>query len=99
MVTAELNEVEIIGWLYQFYISEKKDSLMKAKKAYKAEEIPAVTQLFTPNWIVKYLVQNSLGAKWLGTYPASGIKGKMEYYIEPAKQSDEVKQKLKEPGH
>jgi len=89
-------EVEIIGWLYQFYISEKKDALMKAKKAYKTEDIPAVTQLFTPNWIVKYLVQNSLGAKWLGTYPASGIKEKMEYYIEPAEQSDEVKQKIKE---
>ena len=56
-------EVEIIGWLYQFYISEKKDALMKAKKAYRTEDIPAVTQLFTPNWIVKYMVQNSLGAK------------------------------------
>ncbi len=89
-------EVEIVGWLYQFYISEKKDELMKAKKAYKTEEIPAVTQLFTPNWIVKYLVQNSLGAKWLATYPKSGIRAKMEYYIPPAEQSDEVKAKLKE---
>ena len=89
-------QVEIIGWLYQFYISDKKDALMKAKKAYKTEDIPSVTQLFTPNWIVKYLVQNSLGAKWLGTYPSSGIKEKMEYYIEPAEQSDEVKQKIKE---
>ena len=88
-------EVEIIGWLYQFYISEKKDALMKAKKAYKTEDIPAVTQLFTPNWIVKYLVQNSLGAKWLATYPASKLKDKMEYYIEPAEQTDEVKQQLK----
>jgi len=89
-------QVEIIGWLYQFYISDKKDALMKAKTAYKTEDIPAVTQLFTPNWIVKYLVQNSLGAKWLGTYPSSGIKEKMEYYIEPAEQSDEVKKKIKE---
>ena len=89
-------EVEIVGWLYQFYISEKKDELMKAKKAYKTEEIPAVTQLFTPNWIVKYLVQNSLGAKWLATYPKSGLRAKMEYYIPPAEQSDEVKAKLKE---
>ena len=88
-------QVEIIGWLYQFYISEKKDALMKAKKAYKTEDIPAVTQLFTPNWIVKYLVQNSLGAKWLATYPTSGIKKQMEYYIEPAEQADEVKQQLK----
>jgi hypothetical protein len=89
-------EVEIIGWLYQFYIFEKKDALMKAKKAYKTEDIPAVTQLFTPNWIVKYLVQNSLGSKWLATYPASKIKEKMEYYIEPAEQSDDVKKQLKE---
>ncbi len=89
-------EVEIIGWLYQFYISEKKDALMKAKKAYKTEDIPAVTQLFTPNWIVKYLVQNSLGAKWLSTYPTSGIKSKMKYYVEPAEQDKDVKAKLKE---
>ncbi|MCX5713107.1 MAG: SAM-dependent methyltransferase, partial [Candidatus Omnitrophica bacterium] len=93
-------EVEIVGWLYQFYIAEKKDELMKAKKAYKTEEIPAVTQLFTPNWIVKYLVQNSLGAKWLATYPKSGLKQKMEYYIPAAEQSEEVKAKIKEitPG-
>ena len=89
-------EVEIIGWLYQFYISEKKDKLMKAKKAYKTEDIPAVTQLFTPNWIVKYMVQNSLGAKWLGTYPKSMLKAKMKYYIEPAAQDEDVKAKLKE---
>ncbi|MBF0595827.1 MAG: BREX-1 system adenine-specific DNA-methyltransferase PglX, partial [Candidatus Omnitrophica bacterium] len=89
-------EVEIIGWLYQFYISERKDELMKAKKAYKAEEIPAVTQLFTPNWIVKYLVQNALGAKWLATYPKSALKAKMAYYIAPAEQSEDVKAKIKE---
>jgi len=89
-------EVEIVGWLYQFYIAEKKDELMKAKKAYKTEDIPAVTQLFTPNWIVKYLVQNSLGAKWLSTYPKSVLKEKMEYYIPPAEQSEEVKAKIKE---
>ncbi|HZX49389.1 MAG TPA: BREX-1 system adenine-specific DNA-methyltransferase PglX [Nitrospirota bacterium] len=89
-------EVEIIGWLYQFYISEKKDALMKAKKAYRTEDIPAVTQLFTPNWIVKYMVQNSLGAKWLATYPASGIKSMMKYYIEPAPQDEDVKARLKE---
>ncbi|MBD3180775.1 BREX-1 system adenine-specific DNA-methyltransferase PglX, partial [Candidatus Poribacteria bacterium] len=88
-------EVEIIGWLYQFYISEKKDELMAAKKAYKSEDIPAVTQLFTPNWIVKYLVQNSLGAKWLRTYPNSSLKDKMEYYIEPAEQTPEVMEELK----
>ena len=62
-------EIEIIGWLYQFYISEKKDEVIG--KVVKSEDIPAATQLFTPNWIVKYMVQNSLGAQWLATYPNS----------------------------
>ena len=53
---ANFEEIEVVGWLYQFYISEQKDKLMEAGKAYKKEEIPAVTQLFTPNWIVKYMV-------------------------------------------
>ena len=60
----------------------------------KSEDIPAATQLFTPNWIVKYLVQNTLGAQWLATYPQSPLKGQMEYYIEPAEQTDEVKAQL-----
>lgn len=81
-------EVEIIGWLYQFYISEKKDQVIG--KVVKSEDIPAATQLFTPNWIVKYLVQNSLGRKWLATYPESPLKAKLEYYIEPAEQNPEV---------
>ena len=85
-------EVEIIGWLYQFYISEKKDQVIG--KVVKSEDIPAATQLFTPNWIVKYMVQNSLGAQWLATYPDSSIKQHMEYYIEPAEQTDEVKAQL-----
>lgn len=86
-------DIEVIGWLYQFYISEHKDSVMG--KVIKSEDIPAATQLFTPNWIVKYLVQNSLGRQWLATYPDSELKGKMEYYIEPAEQSDEVIEQLK----
>ena len=85
-------EIEVIGWLYQFYISEKKDEVIG--KVVKSEDIPAATQLFTPNWIVKYLVQNSLGAKWLASYPDSEIKSEMEYYIEPAEQTEEVKQQL-----
>ena len=64
-------------------------------KVVKSEDIPAATQLFTPNWIVKYLVQNSVGRQWLQTYPDSAIKSQMEYYIEPAEQSDEVNQQLK----
>ena len=90
---ADWQQVEVIGWLYQFYISEKKDQVMG--KVVKTEDIPAATQLFTPNWIVKYLVQNSVGRQWLQTYPDSAIKTQMEYYIEPAEQSDEVNQQLK----
>jgi type II restriction/modification system DNA methylase subunit YeeA len=84
--------IEIIGWLYQFYISEKKDEVIG--KVVASEDIPAATQLFTPNWIVKYMVQNSLGAQWLATYPQSPLKGQMEYYIEPAEQTDEVNAQL-----
>ena len=87
-------DIEVIGWLYQFYISEHKDAVMG--KVVKSEDIPAATQLFTPNWIVKYLVQNSVGRQWLSTYPDSELKAKMEYYIEPAKQSDEVIEQLKD---
>lgn len=86
--------VEIIGWLYQFYISEKKDEVIG--KVVKSEDIPAATQLFTPNWIVKYLVQNSLGRQWVATYPDSPLKQQMEFYIEPAEQTPEVQQQLDE---
>ncbi len=85
-------QIEIIGWLYQFYISEKKDQVIG--KVVKSEDIPAATQLFTPNWIVKYMVQNSLGAQWLATYPDSPLKAQMEYYIEPAEQTEEVNAQL-----
>ncbi|MFT6905275.1 MAG: type II restriction/modification system DNA methylase subunit YeeA [Oleiphilaceae bacterium] len=87
------DNIEIIGWLYQFYISEKKDQVIG--KVVKSEDIPAATQLFTPNWIVKYMVQNSLGAQWLASYPDSPLKAQMEYYIEPAEQTDEVNAQLK----
>ena len=80
------NSVEIIGWLYQYYISEKKDevfaSFKKGKKAGK-DEIPAATQLFTPEWIVRYLVENSLGRLWMLNHPDSKLKDKMKYYIAP----------------
>ena len=89
---SDCDDVEIIGWLYQFYISEKKDQVIG--KVVKSEDIPAATQLFTPNWIVKYMVQNSLGAQWLATYPSSALKGQMDYYIEPAEQTDEVNAQL-----
>lgn len=85
-------EVEIIGWLYQFYISEKKDHVIG--KVVKSEDIPAATQLFTPNWIVQYLVQNSVGRLWLMANPASTLKSEWPYYIEPAEQTPEVNAQL-----
>jgi hypothetical protein len=91
---ADWQEIEIIGWLYQFYISEKKDQVIG--KVVKSEDIPAATQLFTPNWIVKYMVQNSLGHQWMATYPESSLKNQMEYYIEPAEQTPEVQAQLAE---
>jgi len=91
---SDWQDVEIIGWIYQFYISEKKDQVIG--KVVKSEDIPAATQLFTPNWIVKYMVQNTLGRMWLATYPESALRDKMDYYIEPAEQEPEVQQKLDE---
>ena len=85
-------DIEIIGWLYQFYISEKKDQVIG--KVVKSEDIPAATQLFTPNWIVQYLVQNSVGRLWLMANPASSLKSQWPYYIEPAEQTPEVQAQL-----
>lgn len=78
--------VELIGWLYQFYISEKKDEVFKGFKKNKkaeAEDIPAATQIFTPNWIVKYMVQNTAGRIWLDHHPDSTLREKMKYLVEP----------------
>jgi type II restriction/modification system DNA methylase subunit YeeA len=85
-------QVEVIGWLYQFYISEKKDQVIG--KVVKSEDIPAATQLFTPNWIVQYIVQNSVGRLWLMANPASTLKSQWPYYIEPAAQTPEVQAQL-----
>jgi hypothetical protein len=79
-------DVEVIGWLYQFYISERKADVFagfkKGKKA-SAADIPVVTQLFTPHWIVRYLVENSLGRLWLLNRPTSRLADQMDYYIAP----------------
>lgn len=85
-------EVEIIGWLYQFYISEKKDQVIG--KVVNSEDIPAATQLFTPNWIVQYLVQNSVGRLWLMANPLSTLAQEWPYYITPAEQTPEVQAQL-----
>lgn len=89
---ADWDQVEIIGWLYQFYISEKKDEVIG--KVVKSEDIPAATQLFTPNWIVKYLTQNSIGRLWLMANPSSNLASQMAYYIAPAAQTPEVDEAL-----
>ncbi|HRH41026.1 MAG TPA: BREX-1 system adenine-specific DNA-methyltransferase PglX [Pyrinomonadaceae bacterium] len=86
---ADWAEVEIIGWLYQFYISEKKDEVIG--KTVKSEDIPAATQLFTPNWIVKYMTQNSLGRLWLEANPHSQLASQMEFYIEPKEVARETR--------
>lgn len=81
----DYQKVELIGWLYQFYISERKDevfaSFRKKKKA-EAKDIPAATQIFTPNWIVKYMVENTAGKLWLDKNPDSPLKQKMKYLVE-----------------
>lgn len=78
----DCKEVEIIGWLYQFYISEKKDEVFASNEKVKKEDIPAATQLFTPRWIVEYMVQNTVGKLWLLNNPSSRLKDNMPYYIE-----------------
>lgn len=78
-------DVEVIGWLYQFYISERKDEVFagfKKRKKAGAAEIPAATQLFTPHWIVRYLVENSVGRLWMLNHPESHLIDQMDYYIE-----------------
>ncbi len=81
MTPERCQDVEIIGWLYQFYISEKKDQVIGAKQKIEAGDIPAATQLFTPHWIVRFLVENSLGRLWLLNHPESRLAERMEYYI------------------
>ncbi|SCL26057.1 Methyltransferase domain-containing protein [Micromonospora rhizosphaerae] len=86
LTTDVCRDVEVIGWLYQFYISERKDEVFagfKKNKKAGAAEIPAATQLFTPHWIVRYLVENSLGRLWMLNRPSSRLAERMEYYIAP----------------
>ena len=80
----DYRQSELIGWLYQFYISEKKDEVFASKEKVKAEDIPAATQIFTPNWIVKYMVQNTFGRIYLDNNPyATDIKANMKYLVQP----------------
>lgn len=89
--------VQIIGWLYQYYNSEKKDEVFTAlNKNVKItkENIPAVTQLFTPDWIVRYMVENSLGRLWVEGHPNDELKSQWKYYLEEAEQEPDVQAQL-----
>ncbi len=83
---ADFHSPELIGWLYQFYISERKDEVFAKKGKFEADEIPAATQIFTPNWIVKYMVQNTIGRIYLDNNPSatSEFKPKWQYLVEPS---------------
>ena len=90
-------QVEIIGWLYQYYISEKKNQVININKSnIKKEDIPAATQLFTTDWVVKYMVDNSLGRYWIERNPNSSLKKHLEFYLGEAQQDEETQRKLDE---
>lgn len=84
MSDEDCKEVEIIGWLYQFYISEWNEELIQSKKAYKKNEIAPASQLFTPKWIVQYMVDNTLGQLWSEIDPKTKVLEDLEFYIKPA---------------
>ena len=91
------SQVEVIGWLYQFYNTELKDETfanLKKRIKISKERIPAATQLFTPDWIVKYMVENSVGRLWLEGHSNNELKSKWQYYVDEAKQEPEVEQQL-----
>ena len=87
-------QVEIIGWLYQYYNTEPKNKAFAKKAKITKEEVPAVTQLFTPDWIVRYMVENSLGRIWVEGHPDDELKSKWKYYLEEAEQEESVQQEL-----
>ena len=89
-------QVEIIGWLYQYYNTEPKAVAFAKNGKITKEEIPAVTQLFTPDWIVRYMVENSLGRLWVEGHPECDLKENWKYYLEEAQQEPEVQAKLSE---
>lgn len=89
-----VGQVEIIGWLYQYYNTEPKNKAFAKKGKITKEEVPAVTQLFTPDWIVRYMVENSLGRMWVEGHPDDELKSKWKYYLDEAKQEESVQQEL-----
>lgn len=98
----DYRQVELIGWLYQFYISEKKDEVFKSfknKKKAEAEDIPAATQIFTPNWIVKYMVQNTVGRLWLDLNPYSRLSDQMIYLVDNSELKTQNSPLISEVAH
>lgn len=91
----DCQDVEIIGWLYQFYVSEENERLIQSKKKYKREELAPASQLFTPEWIVRYMVDNTLGQYWSEMYPDSNLTDTLEFYITPDDVSALPKRKIK----
>jgi len=89
-------QVEIIGWMYQYYNTEPKNEAFAKNGKISKEEIPAVTQLFTPDWIVRYMVENSLGRIWVEGHPNDSLKAGWRYYLEEAEQAPDVQDKLNE---
>jgi len=99
MTDEDCQQEEILGWLYQYYISAENERLIKSKKAYAKHELAPASQLFTPKWIVKYLVDNTLGQLWSEINPSTSILKQLEFYITPAykdKLAPRTKKKLEE---
>lgn len=91
-ISAEGNgQVEIFGWMYQFYIAEKKKTVEESSEKINKGTLPAKTQLFTPDWIVRYMVENSLGEIWVASHDESNLKDSMKYYLEPDASDEEVR--------
>lgn len=90
------DQVQIIGWFYQYYNTEPKDKVFarKSSEKIKKEDIPAATQLFTPDWIVRYMVENSLGRLWVEGHPNEELKGQWKYYLDEAEQEESVQKQL-----
>lgn len=88
-----LEDVEIIGWLYQFYVADRRQQYREAKQVTKSM-IPTLTQVFTPDWIVRYMAENSVGRLWLESYPDSALRSEMKYYVDDPEQPEDVMRKL-----
>ena len=88
-----MNDVEVIGWLYQFYVADDRQLFRDAKVITK-DLIPTLTQVFTPDWITRYMAENSVGRVWMESYPSSGLRAAMTYYVDDPVQSDDIQRKI-----